>query len=474
MSAPRPPVHRLGWKAGLPPEVDRCTARERASVRVGPLGWTGVARLGLVQACLGAVVVMTTTTLNRVMVVELALPAVVPGALVAAHHAVQVLRPRWGHGSDGTGRRTPWILGGMAALSVGGTGAALGVSLIPAAPALGLALATLSYIAVGLGAGAAGTSLLTLAATRVAPERRPAAAAVVWIMMIAGFAVTAGTAGAFLDPFTMARLVRVVSTVCAIVLPLSALALLGLEGRPSPVAAGREAAAPHAAFGAALRQVWAEGPVRRFTLFVFASMLAYGSQDLVLDPFAGRVLGLTPGDTTRLSGLQHGGALVGMLAVALLGALWGRRRPGLLHGCAVAGCLLSALVLAGLASSGTLGAPVPLRPAVALLGFGNGTFAVAAVGAMMTLAGQGARGRAGVRMGVWGAAQALAFGAGALLGPGLVEGGTALMGAPAPAYAAVFLVQAFLFLLSARLLGSAAPAGAPDAAGDADLAPVSA
>ena len=75
---------------------------------------------------------------------------------------------------------------------------------------------------------------------------------------------------------------------------------------------------------------------------------------------------------------------------------------------------------------------------------------------------------------MWGAAQALAFGAGALLGPGLVEGGTALMGAPAPAYAAVFLVQAFLFLLSARLLGSAAPSGAPDAAGDADLAPVSA
>ncbi len=439
-----------------------------------PLGWIGVARLGLVQACLGAVVVMTTTTLNRVMVVELALPAVVPGALVAAHYAVQMLRPRWGHGSDATGRRTPWILGGMAALSAGGTGAALGVSLIPAAPALGLTLAALSYLLVGLGAGAAGTSLLTLAATRVAPERRPAAAAVIWIMMIAGFAVTAGTAGAFLDPFTMGRLVRVVGAVCAIVLPLSASALMGLEGRVPSAAAAPEAAAPRTAFGAALRQVWAEAPVRRFTLFVFASMLAYGSQDLVLDPFAGRVLGLTPGDTTRLSGLQHGGALAGMLAVALLGALWGRGRPGLLRACAVAGCAASALVLAGLASSAVGGAAVPLRPAVALLGFGNGIFAVAAVGSMMTLAGQGARDRAGVRMGVWGAAQALAFGAGALLGPGLVEGGTALMHAPAPAYAAVFVVQALLFLLSARLVASAAPAGAPGHAHAADLVPVSA
>lgn len=437
-----------------------------------PLGWFGVARLGLVQASIGAVVVMATTTLNRVMVVELALPAVVPGALVAAHHAVQVLRPRWGHGSDATGRRTPWILGGMAALSLGGTGAALGVSLIPAMPAAGLALAALCYLLIGLGVGAAGTSLLTLAATRVAPERGAAAAAAIWIMMIAGFAVTAGVAGAALDPFSLGRLVRVVGAVCAVALLLSALSLWGLEGRAPGAGAPRAAVAPRPAFGVALRRVWAEAPVRNFTLFVFASMLAYGSQDLVLDPFAGRVLGLTPGDTTKLSGLQHGGALAGMLALATVGALWGRRRRDFLRAGAVAGCILSALVLAGLAS-GALGAVVPLRPAVALLGFGNGVFAVAAVGSMMTLAGQGGPEGAGLRMGVWGAAQALAFGAGAVLGPGLVQGGIALMGAPPPAYAAVFLVQASLFLLSARLVASAAPAGAGDARA-ADLVPVSA
>ena len=58
-----------------------------------PLGWFGIVRLGFVQAALGAIVVLVTSTLNRVMVVELALPAVVPGALVALHYAVQVLRP---------------------------------------------------------------------------------------------------------------------------------------------------------------------------------------------------------------------------------------------------------------------------------------------------------------------------------------------------------------------------------------------
>ena len=81
------------------------------------LGWLGIARLGLVQAMLGAVVVLTTSTLNRVMVVELALPALLPGLLVALHYAVQLSRPRMGYGSDVGGRRTPWIMGGMAVLA---------------------------------------------------------------------------------------------------------------------------------------------------------------------------------------------------------------------------------------------------------------------------------------------------------------------------------------------------------------------
>ena len=63
---------------------------------MAPLGWLGIVRLGLVQTALGAIVVLTTSTLNRVMVVELALPAILPGALVAMHYAVQILRPRLG------------------------------------------------------------------------------------------------------------------------------------------------------------------------------------------------------------------------------------------------------------------------------------------------------------------------------------------------------------------------------------------
>ena len=104
------------------------------------LSWLSIVRLGLVQMALGAIVVLTTSTLNRLMVVELALPAVVPGLLVALHYGIQITRPTWGFASDAGGNRTRWIVGGMAALACGAFGAALGVVVIPDAPAAGLAL----------------------------------------------------------------------------------------------------------------------------------------------------------------------------------------------------------------------------------------------------------------------------------------------------------------------------------------------
>ncbi|WP_210163134.1 PucC family protein, partial [Salinarimonas rosea] len=192
------------------------TASRTASRDGAPLSWLGIARLGLVQASLGAIVVITTSTLNRVMVVELALAASLPGLLVGLHYAVQLLRPRWGHGSDVGGRRTPWIVGGMAALAVGAVLAALATALAATNLVAGIALSTLAFGIIGVGVGASGTSLLALLAERVAPARQASAAAIVWIMMIAGFIVTAGTAGHFLDPFSMTRLVAVTASVAGV------------------------------------------------------------------------------------------------------------------------------------------------------------------------------------------------------------------------------------------------------------------
>ena len=199
------------------------------------LSWVQIVRLGLVQAALGAVVVLTTSTFNRLMVVELALPAVLPGALVALHYGIQISRPAWGLRSDAGGNRTRWINGGMAILGAGAMGAAGGIWVMETAFWPGLALSMLAYALIGLGVGAAGTSLLALLATATAPTRRAAAATITWLMMILGIALTAGIAGSALDPYGHALLLRVTGTVCIGALLITVLAVCGgSSGASSP------------------------------------------------------------------------------------------------------------------------------------------------------------------------------------------------------------------------------------------------
>lgn len=416
-----------------------------------PLSWLGIVRMGLVQTGLGAIVVLTTSTLNRVMVVELALPAMLPGALVAIHYALQVFRPAWGHGSDRGARRTPWIIGGMAVLALGGFLAACATAWMATQPLFGVALAIVAFCLIGGGVGAAGTSLLVLLAKRTDEKRRAAAATIVWVMMIAGFIVTTAVGGHLLDPFSPLRLIQVSGGVSLIAMALTFIGVLGIEGKASAITTvTAQQAAPQGSFVDAFKEVWAEPQARRFAIFVFVSMLAYSAQDLILEPFAGAVFGFTPGETTKLSSMQHGGTLLGMAMVPILGALFPKSR-GNLQIWTVGGCIASAIALLGLSSAAIVGPSWPLRATVFALGVTNGAYAVAAIGSMMELVGAGGEHREGVRMGLWGAAQAIAFGIGGFIGTLASDLARLILGAPALSYAAVFAAEAGLFVVSAAM-----------------------
>jgi BCD family chlorophyll transporter-like MFS transporter len=367
----------------------------------------------------------------------------------------------------------------MAVLSLGGIAAAIATAWMEVNLTAGIALAVAGFVMIGLGVGAAGTTLLALLAKQVAPERRAAAATVVWVMMIVGFIVTAGVAGHVLDPFSSVRLVTVATAVSVSAFVLSLFAVRNVE-RVAPATcdvasgiAGEPAA--KCDFRTALRDVWAEPQARRFTVFVFVSMLAYSAQDLILEPFAGLVFGLTPGESTRLSGVQNSGVLAGMLLVALCSTVLGGRRPGSLRAWTIGGCIASAAALAGLALGGFVGPAWPLRPSVFLLGLANGAFAVAAISSMMALTSAGRPGTEGIRMGLWGGAQAIAFAVGGLLGTGAVDLARALLDTNVAAYAIVFAAEALVFLaaaqMAARAVGAPAPAAAQIASHVAPAAP---
>lgn len=415
------------------------------------LSWFGIIRLGLVQTGLGAIVVLTSSTLNRVMVVEMAMPAMLPGALVAIHYALQVFRPAWGHGSDLGARRTPWIVGGMAVLATGGFLAAVATAWMTTRPLFGISLAVAAFCLIGAGVGAAGTSLLVLLAKRTDENRRAAAATIVWVMMIAGFIVTTGVAGHMLDPFSPLRLIVVSGCVSVAAMVLTVAGVWGIEGRAiAAVHSPASRASSPSSFRAAFAEVWAEPRSRRFAIFVFISMLAYSAQDLILEPFAGVVFGFTPGETTKLSGVQHAGTLIGMAMVPLIGAVYPRSR-GNLQIWTVGGCIASAVALLGLAAAAIIGPSWPLRETVFMLGVTNGAYAVAAIGSMMALVTTGGEKREGVRMGLWGAAQALAFGTGGFLGTLASDIARYLLSSPALSYAVVFAAEAGLFVAAALM-----------------------
>ena len=406
------------------------------------LSWFQIFRLGFVQMALGAIVVLTTSTLNRLMVVELSLPAILPGLLVGLHYGIQLTRPHWGFYSDTGGHRTGWIIGGMVALAIGAFAAACGVLAFEQSFALGLTISIIAYTLIGLGVGASGTSLLALLATTTAPHRRAAAATITWLMMIFGIAMTAGIVGQLIDPYTPALLIKIVGIVVTVATLITCLAVWRIERNliairepdPTPFLEG-------------LKEVWSERKARNFTIFVFLSMTAYFMQELILEPYAGFVFDFTPGQSTSLSGAQNGGVFLGMLSVGILATGF---KIGLLRNWVMAGCIGSAAALALITFLGPMGPGAPLVPAVVLLGFFNGMFAVAAIGSMMALAAEGAARREGTRMGLWGAAQAIAAGFGGLVGAGMVDL-LRLSMTETQAFGSVFIAEAALFIAATAM-----------------------
>ncbi len=409
-------------------------------------GWSTILRLCLANAAIGGMTALPVNLFNRLMTVELALPALLPGLLVALHYAVQLTRPVWGHRSDARGGRTPFVLGGIAVVGLGLVLTAWGIAHLTGPAALILWI--VAYALIGLGIGAGGTSFLALLATAAPDARKGAAATLAWLMLILGAIVTSIGTGIALDPYSPERLFTVVACVAGIAFFLSALAVVGVERRLGPAAPAEEPK-----LMPALRATWADPAARAFTGFVFLSILAFYLSELVLEPFMGHVHGFGPEDSTKLSGAKDGAALIGMIGAGVLSTL----RLGSLRLWAIAGCVISALGLVG------LGAGLALMPFTLVLGLGNGLFVVGAIGSMMRLAAARA-GATGTRMGVFGAAQAVAAGLAGLIATGILDAARVALPLET-AYAVVFGLEAVLFIAAAlvaeRLITAPKPALVP-------------
>ena len=431
------------------------------------MNWFSILRLGLIQLCIGSSVVIPLSTLNRLMKVELALPATIAGFLIALHYAVQLTRVNWGYLSDKTQNRSQWIIFGMLILGIGGVLASASIPLIESNFAYGIMLALFSYTLIGFGVGAAGTPLLALLASYSSKSQKGFAASITFLMMILGLAITGITAGIILDPYSHQKLIKITASLAIITNIFSYLSLKNLEKslQNSVDARKPNAISYDVPFLEGIKKVWMEREARLFTIFIFISMGAFSMQDPILEPFAGEVFGFAVGESTKLDGFHKIGTLIGIILIILclskfrigFGSLSfvKNERLGSEKFWLITGCLFSAFSLFIISLLGlTYRDPGILNSVVFLFGISNGVFTAGILGTMLHLASKDSGdNNTGTRMGIWGAAQAYATMIAVFFSTVLVDILGLMMNSLPSVYGIVFLTAASFFI-AAAFLGS--------------------
>ncbi len=431
-----------------------------ASASTAELPLRRLLRLSLFQVTVGMAAVLLIGTLNRVMIVELGLPAWVVALMIALPLVFAPFRMLVGHRSDTHRsvlgwRRTPYLWFGTL-LQFGGL-AIMPFALILLSgdshgpPIVGQAGAALAFLLTGAGLHTVQTSGLALATDLAPAQARPKVVALLCAMLLVGSVGAAVAFGLLLHPFTELKLVKVVQGAGLLTLILNGVALWQQEAR-DPDRGRAAAAAP------SFTQRWAAyastGRAGRRLLAIGMGTCAFSMQDVLLEPYGGRVLHLPVGATTGLTALLAlgGGAGLWIAARRLARGSDPYRVAGM---GALAGLLAFACVmLAAPMASGAL-----FATGVGLVGFGAGLFAHGTLTASMNMAQADATGLA---LGAWGAVQALAAGlavaSGGLLSDAIgAAARTGRLGAalesPATGYSAVYALEILLLFGALVALG---------------------
>ncbi|MBM1221765.1 PucC family protein [Ponticoccus sp. SC2-23] len=421
-------------------------------------------RLSLFQISVGMATVLLLGTLNRVMIVELSLSAMIVAAMIAIPVLVAPFRALLGFRSDtyrsAIGwKRVPYLwfgtlyqFGGLAIMPM----ALLVLSGDRTLDAgwAGQVGAALAFLLTGLGMHMTQTAGLALAADRADEETRPKVVALLYVMFLIGMALSAIVIGTLLRDFSALRLVQVVQGTAVVTISLNLIALWKQEKMSPMSRAEREA--PRPLFRDAWRDFAAGGDAGRLVVVVLLGTMAFNMQDVLLEPYGGEILGMSVSSTTLLTAMWAGGALLGFgLAAKWLSQGINVYRMGA-RGILVGLAAFSAVIFAA-----PIGSPALFFTGAFLIGMGGGLFSVATLTAAMTMPTRGAAGR-GLALGAWGAAQATGAGLSIFIGGTIRDlvnhaAGNGVLGealaTPATGYSVVYHTEIGLLFITLIVLG---------------------
>jgi MFS transporter, BCD family, chlorophyll transporter len=376
-------------------------------------------RLSLFQVSVGMSLVLLIGTLNRVMIVELGVSAALVGVMISLPLIFAPFRALIGFRSD-THRsalgwkRVPFIyrgtmlqFGGLAImpfalLVLSGQGNA------NAAPAwVGQAAAALSFLLVGMGLHTTQTVALALATDLASTESQPKVVGLMYVMLLLGTVASALVFGSLLAEFSPGRLIQVIQGAAVMTLVLNSVALWKQETRGRPSAA-RSAGIQRQTFRAAWGTFIDGGQAMRRLVAVGLGTMAFGMEDVLLEPYGGQVLLLSVSDTTKLTAAL---AVGGLLGFALASRVLSRGADPFRM--ASYGALVGVPAFAAVMLAAPVASPMLFVAGTLLIGFGAGLFGHGTLTATMNLAPPE---QTGLALGAWGAVQASAAGLAIALG----------------------------------------------------------
>jgi BCD family chlorophyll transporter-like MFS transporter len=417
-------------------------------------------RLSLFQVSVGIAMVLLIGTLNRVLIVELGVPAWLVSLMVGLPLVFAPFRAFIGFRSDNHvsalgWRRVPYIWMGTL-LQFGG------LAIMPFALVIlsgdthgpvwiGQVASALSFLLVGAGLQTTQTAGLALA-TDLAPEEvRPNVVALMYAMLLLGM-VAAGLAfGKLLANFSEIRLIQVIQGAAMVTMAVNIAALWKQEARGT---VRKALAVSTVKFIDSWREFTKHSRAIRFLTAVGLGTAAFNMQDIVLEPYGGQIMHLPVAATTTLTAMLAGGMLAAFCTAARY----------LYHGgdpyrIAAYGAVIGLFAFAAVIFAAPMAAPLLFRIGTLLIGFGSGFFLVG------TLAGAMARernGENGLALGAWGAVQATSAGLAIALGGAVRDGVTSLavhgalgpvMNGASTGYTAVYQIEILLLFATLVAIG---------------------
>ena len=419
-------------------------------------------RLSLFQVSVGMALVLLTGTLNRVMIVELDVPAWLVGLMVSIPVLIAPFRALIGFKSDTHKsvlgwRRVPYIWFGTM-MQFGGFAILPFALLVLTGDGHGSAMwgevgAALAFLLIGAGINTTQTAGLALANDLASEETRPRVVALLYVMLLLGMVVSALVFGSLLHDFTAKQLIQIIQGVAVITVVLNVIAMWKQEAR-NPKLTAKDA--PRISFSQAWAQFSAAGRAKRLLVGVGLGSAAFSMQDILLVPFGGQVFGLNVGQTTWLTATLALGTLAGF-------AISARRlsRGGDPYRLASLGILAGIMAFAAVIFSPVLDMVSLFQTGAFFIGLGGGLFSVGMLTAAMDLASSGAGTMSGFALGAWGGVQATAAGIGVGVSgmlrdavSGLADDGAAdAASSSATGYITVYQIEIVLLFATLAVIG---------------------